>query len=298
MFNLLGIKTNVALGPYSTYKIGGKADYFFVASTKGELIEAVKQAKIKSIPYFILGAGANILFSDKGFRGLVVKNEARGIKFDNNRVMAESGAMISSLIESSVEKNFSGLEHFVGIPSTVGGALWQNLHFLSSNRMKTIFISDILESAEVMDDNSKILKVDKDFFNFSYDYSILHDKTLLVTEATFKLRKQDKKVIKNQIKENLKWRNEKQPQLEQFPSCGSMFKKTEGIGAGRLIEKAGLKGYRIGGAMVSEKHANYIVNTGEAKAQDILSLIKIVQDKVKGETGHELKLEISFIGEF
>lgn len=297
MFNLLGTKTNVVLAPYSTYKIGGKADYFFIAKTKQELIDAVREAIEKSMSYFILGAGANILFSDKGYRGLVIKNEARDIKFDNRQVTAESGAMISRLIESSVKKGLSGLEHFAGIPSTVGGALWQNLHFLSPDRAKTIFIADILECAEVMDENSRVLKVDKNFFNFDYDYSVLHYKNLLVTEATFKLIKQDKEIIRNQIKENLKWRNEKQPQLEQFPSCGSVFKKIEGIGAGRLIEKVGLKGYRIGSAMISEKHANYIVNMGKAKSQDVLSLIKIIQDKVKSETGHELEPEVSFIGE-
>lgn len=298
MINLLGIKNDVILAPYSTYKIGGKADYFFIASTKDELTQAVKEARATSIPYFILGAGANILFGDKGYRGLVIKNEAKGIRFDNNKIITESGAMVADIIESSAEKNLSGFEHFAGIPSTVGGALWQNLHFLSPDRSRTIFIAEILESAEILDENDNILKVGRDFFNFGYDYSVLQDKKLLVTEAVFKLSPQDKETIRNQIKENLRWRNEKQPQLDKFPSCGSVFRNIEGVGAGRLIDKVGLKGCVAGGAKISEKHANYIVNMGGATAQDVLSLIRMVQDKVRSETGHELRPEISLIGEF
>lgn len=298
MFFLPQIQKGVVLAPYTTYKIGGKADYFFIASTKKQLIEAIKKAREKSIPYFIIGAGANILVSDKGYRGLVIKNETNDIRFDNNIVIAESGAMISDLIKLSMSKNLSGFEHFIGIPSTVGGALWQNLHFLSPDRARTVFIGDILESAEVMDENNNVFKVGQDFFNFDYDYSILHDKNLLVTEATFRLIPKEIKNIRNQIKENLKWRNEKQPQLKLFPSCGSVFKKIEGIGAGRLIEKVGLNGYSVGGALISKKHANYIVNTGQATAQDVLTIIKTVQNKVKDETGYELKTEISFVGEF
>lgn len=298
MLNLPKVQTNVILAQYSTYKIGGKADYFFVASTKEELIQAVREAREKSIPHFVLGAGANILFGDKGYRGLVIKNEVKSVWCNNDIIVAESGVMISDLIEITADRNLSGLEHFTGIPSTVGGALWQNLHFLSPDRTKTIFIADIIESAEVVDENNNMLHVDKKFFNFGYDYSILHDRNLLITEATFRLTKKDKEIIKNQIKENLKWRDEKQPQLSQFPSCGSVFKKIAGIGAGRLIEKAGLKGYSIGGARVSEKHANYLVNTGQATAQDVLSLIKVIQDKVRTEAGYELEPEISFIGEF
>ena len=297
MINLPNLRFNVVLAPYSTYQIGGKADCFFVASTTEELIKAVREAREKSIRYFVLGAGANVLFSDKGYRGLVIKNEARGIQFYNDRVTAESGVMISNLIEEAKNRNLSGLEHFAGIPSTVGGTLWQNLHFLSPDRTETIFIGDILKSSEIMDENGNIQNVNKDFFNFNYDYSILHDRNLLVTEATFNLARRDKELIKNQIEENLKWRNEKQPQLDQFPSCGSVFKKINGIGAGRLIERVGLKGYTIGGAKISEKHANYIVNTGGATAQDVLSLIKIIQDKVETETGHKLQPEVGVVGE-
>ena len=298
MLDIPGIKTDIILAPYTTYKIGGKADYFLVASRKEELISAIIEARGQRMPYFILGAGANILISDKGYRGLVIRNETKDLKFDKNILTVESGAMISDLIDLTSDKGLSGLEHFAGIPSTVGGAMWQNLHFLSPDRTRTLFISDIVGSAEVLDENSKISNVDKDFFKFGYDYSILHDRKLVVMEVSFQLDYKDSAEIKHQIEENLKWRNKKQPQLHQFPSCGSVFKKIDGIGAGRLIERAGLKGYNIGGAQISEKHANYIVNTGTATAENVVALIKVVQNKVKADTGYNLEPEISFIGEF
>lgn len=298
MFNLSGIKSNVILAPYTTYKIGGGADYFFVAKTKRELIDAVQEARNKKVPFFILGTGANILIGDRGFRGLVIKNEVAGITYKDNHVIAESGATIANLIDECAERGLSGLEHFAGIPSSVGGALWQNLHFLSPDRTGTLFIDTIFESAEILDEKNNLLRVDRGFFEFGYDQSILHKKPYIVTEATFRLVTKNAGEIKNQIVENLKWRNEKQPQLSEFPSCGSVFKKIEGIGAGRLIERAGLKGYAIGGAKVSQKHANYIVNIGNATAKDVLSLIAIIQRKVKNDTGYNLEPEISFVGEF
>ena len=298
MLNIPDIQTNVILAPYTTYKIGGSADYFFVAKNKENLVNVVKEARKNNIKYFILGTGANILVSDKGFRGLVIKNEADNITFDNHSVVAESGVTIHDLIKITSGKNLSGLEHYAGIPSTVGGTIWQNLHFLSPDRTKTVFIEDIIENVEILDEENNILNVNKDFFNFGYDYSILHDRNLLVTEVTFRLTAKEKNLIQKQIEENLKWRDEKQPQLEQFPSCGSVFKKIEGMGAGRLIEKVGLKGYKIGGAEVSEKHANYIVNTGSATAKDVCDLIRLIQEKVFTETGHKLQTEIGFVGEF
>lgn len=298
MLNIKDLQKNIPLAEYTTYKIGGPADFFVAAKTKEELANAIIEARKNKIPYFVLGTGANILFGDKGFRGLVIKNEADKVEISGDILTAESGAIIADLIKITAKKNLSGLEHFAGIPSTVGGALWQNLHFLSPDRKETIFIESILESAEILDESNNIRKVKKIFFEFGYDASILHKRDLVVTEATFRLIKKDKKLIKKQIEENLKWRDEKQPPLEKFPSCGSVFKKIDGVGAGRLIEKTGFKGSRIGGAKVSEKHANFIVNTGGAKAADVLALIKLIQEKVFAETGHKLETEISFVGEF
>lgn len=292
------LQKNIKLAPFTTYKIGGLADYFVIAKTKNELVNAIIEARKNKILYFILGTGANILFGDKGFRGLVIKNEANNITVSDNFVTAESGATIAKLIEITTKQSLSGFEHFAGIPSTVGGAIWQNLHFLSPDRLETIFIESVIESAEILDELNNTQRVTKQFFEFGYDTSILHRKSLVVTEVTFKLEKKDKLLIQKQIEENIKWRNEKQPQLEQFPSCGSVFKKIEGVGAGRLIDKVGLKGYKIGGAQVSEKHANFIVNTDDATASDVKNLINLIQQKVFDRTGYKLETEISFVGEF
>lgn len=298
MLNLPGVKNDVILAPYTTYKIGGKVEYFCVTSNTEELANAIISARKEEIPFFVLGMGANVLFGDKGFRGLVVKNEANNAIFYGSSVTVESGAILADLIELTASKGLSGLEHFIGIPSTIGGALWQNLHFLSPDRQSTLFIGDLVQSAKLLDEDNNVITVDNDFFQFDYDYSILHDRKLVVLEAELSLAPKAVKVIKHQMRENLKWRNERQPQLAKYPSCGSVFKKIEGIGAGRLIEQSGLKGHTIGSAQISSKHANYIINLGGATAKDVLTLIQFVQEKVKKTTGHELETEISLVGEF
>lgn len=298
MISLLNMQKNVLLAPYTTYQIGGPADYFVIVSDKHELTRAIIAARKHNIPYFILGTGANILFGDKGFRGLVIKNEANNVVIKGDKLIAESGATIADLIELAAQNNLSGLEHFAGIPSTVGGAIWQNLHFLAPDRQSTLFIESILESAEILDEENTIQTVGKDFFKFGYDYSILHDRDLIVTEATFNLVSKSESEIRAQAGANLVWRNEKQPSVSEFPSCGSVFKKIADIGAGRLIDQVGLKGFRIGGAEISSHHANFIINTGNATARDVTEIIKKVQTTVKEQTGYSLETEISFIGEF
>ena len=210
--------------------------------------------------------------------------------------MVQSGAVIEDLIIETANMGLSGLEHFSGIPSSVGGAIWQNLHFLSPDRKSTVFIGDIVQSALILDHTNGIKEVKRAFFKFGYDDSILHHQEVIVLEATFNLKPGDAKRIKAQINENLAWRQQRQPQLDQFPSCGSVFKKIEGVGAGRLIDHAGLKGRRVGGAQVSDMHANYIVNLGNAKASDIRALIRTIQKEVLVDSGHLLEPEIGFVG--
>jgi UDP-N-acetylmuramate dehydrogenase len=298
MLQIKGLQQNIVIAPYTTYKIGGPADYFVRANTKQELVNAIIEARKNQIPYFIHGTGANILVGDKGFRGLVIKNEANKVSISDNLVTAESGATISDLIKLTAGQGLSGFEHFAGIPSTVGGAMWQNLHFLSPDRTETIFIESIVRSAEILDESNGVKKVNREFFEFGYDSSVLHKKSSIVTEVIFRLENADKSAIQKQVEENLLWRKEKQPPLEEFPSCGSVFKKIDGVGAGRLIDKAGLKGHQIGGAKISDKHANFKVNTGGATADDVRNLIGFVQDKVFKVIGYKLETEISFVGEF
>ena len=296
--SLLGIRREVQLAPYTTYQIGGPADYFLEAMTTDDLVRAIKVARKVRLPYFVLGTGANILVSDLGFRGLVIRNATAGTSFSGNLLTAASGATIADLIELTATHELSGLEHFAGIPSTVGGAIWQNLHFLAPDRKETVFIGDILVGAEVLMPDNQIFQVEKDYFEFGYDESRLHHEEIIILSATFQLQPKSEADIRKQILANLDWRNEKQPQLSEFPSCGSVFKKIEGVGAGRLIDQAGLKGKQIGQAQISTKHANYFVNLGKAAATDVKALIDVAHDTVKAQTGRDLQMEISLVGEW
>ena len=298
MSNLESAQHNISLAPYTTYKIGGPAELFIEVHSAAELAEAVTASRAAGLPYFILGTGANILITDKGIKGVVILNKAARIEFHDNTVTAESGATIAQLIKEAAARGLSGLEHFAGIPSSVGGALWQNLHFLSPDRSRTVFIEEVVSTAQLLDEHDHIQVVEKSFFNFGYDESVLRERPLLTAlSATFLLNPEDPEIIQQRIEANLSWRNERQPQVEDYPSCGSVFKKIEGVGAGRLIEQAGMKGYRLGGVQVSEKHANFLVNTGNAKAEDVLNLISLIQKKVKDQTGYDLEPEIHIVGE-
>jgi UDP-N-acetylmuramate dehydrogenase len=299
MMTLSGMREQVVLAPYTTYKIGGVADYFIEVHSGDELVAAVREARKVNIPYFILGCGANIIIRDKGFRGLVILNKAQNYEIieSSNRLWVESGAQVVDLIELTRDNELSGLEHFVGIPSTVGGAIWQNLHFLSPDRTATFFIDSLVVSARILDDNNQVRVVDHDFFRFGYDDTILHHKEIIVLDVLFQLAHKSKSEIQAQMTANMQWRSEKQPQLWDFPSCGSVFKKIEGVGAGRLIDQAGLKGKQIGQAQISPKHANYIVNLGGARASDVLDLIELVISEVAEKTGYKLTTEIGIIGE-
>ena len=295
---LIGVKRNVTLAPYTTYKIGGPADYFLEATTTDYLTKAIVLARKEKMPYFVLGTGANILISDHGFRGLVIRNKTNSISLDGTALTAASGTTIAELIEYTASRSLSGFEHFACIPSTVGGAIWQNLHFLAPDRKETLFIGDILKSAEVLLPDNQTYPVERAYFQFGYDDSKLHHEEIIVLSATFQLTPKPETEIRAQIEANLAWRDEKQPQLSEFPSCGSVFKKIEDVGAGRLIDQVGLKGTRIGDIEVSSQHANYFVNLGKGTATDVKALIDLVHDKVKEKTGHDLQTEISFVGDW
>jgi UDP-N-acetylmuramate dehydrogenase len=296
--NLENLQKNVPLAPFTTYKIGGPADLYFPAKSPEAITAALLYARDHQLPVFILGTGANILVGDRGFRGLIIHNQAQAVALNGHQLTADSGAVIGDLIELTASQGLSGLEHFAGIPSSVGGALWQNLHFLAPNRQETVFIGDLVESAVILDEELTTHTVDRAFFRFGYDYSLLHDRPLTVLQATFNLIPADSTLIRRQIEANLDWRRRKHPPLETEPSAGSVFKKIAGVGAGRLIDQAGLRGRRLGGAKVSEKHTNFIVNASHATAADVRGLIDLVQTEVEAKTGYRLEPEIQFIGEF
>jgi UDP-N-acetylmuramate dehydrogenase len=297
------LRRSVELAPLTTFQIGGPADLFFAARTGEELTRAILVAREHDVPHFLLGRGANILVGDRGVRGLVVHSAADRIEIDraSAKLRVEAGAIVyPDVIEAAVAAGLSGLEHYVGIPSTVGGALWQNLHFLSPppDRARTMFIAEVFEEAEILTEEGALETVDTDYFRFGYDYSILHDRDDVVLSATFQLQHEEEERMREIMAANLAWRRERHPPLDTEPSAGSIFKKIEGVGAGRLIDEAGMKGMRIGGAEITHRHANIMINRGGAKAADVTALIAFVQDVVERETGYVLEPEIAFIGEF
>jgi UDP-N-acetylmuramate dehydrogenase len=296
------LEGGVPLAPFTTFRIGGPADLLFRARTADELASAIQSARDAEIPHCLLGRGANILVGDRGFRGLVIRSEVGGVDFlDDIRVRAGAGVeTFPHLIDATVERGLGGLHHFVGIPSTVGGALWQNLHFLSPApaRERTVFIEEALESAELLTQEGERRSVDVGYFAFGYDESVLHHRADVVLSATFRLEPAPVEDLRKVIRENLAWRDERHPDLWLYPSAGSVFRKIDGIGAGRLIEGVGLKGRVHGGAGISHKHANIVVNLGGATAADVRWLMALAQETVARETGYDLVPEIGLIGEF
>jgi UDP-N-acetylmuramate dehydrogenase len=295
------LERDVPLAPFTTFRIGGPADLLYAADTADDLARAILAARETGIPHFILGLGANILVGDRGFRGLAIHNRARHFDFDSDgRLWAESGAIVGDLIPEAVRRGLSGLEHYVGIPSTVGGAVWQNLHFLSPApaRERTMFIEEVFESCELLTQDGERETVTKDYMQFGYDTSILHHRNDVALAVTFQLQRGDEAVMQRILQENLSWRGGKHPWLQFHPSAGSIFKKIEGVGAGRLIDQCGLKGHRIGDAQISHIHANIIVNLGRATARDVRELIGVAQHAVRERFSQNIEPEIGFIGEF
>lgn len=289
------------IAPYTTFRIGGPADLFYTPTSADDLSRAITAARELNIPFFVLGLGANILVGDRGFRGLVIRNAARHFHFsDDGELWAESGVVMGDIIPEAVERGWSGLEHYVGIPSTVGGAVWQNLHFLSPapERERTMFIAEVVKSCDILSEEGKRETVGLDYLAFGYDDSVFHHRADYALAATLQLTPGDPAIMHRIIQENLSWRGARHPWLQFHPSAGSIFRKIEGVGAGRLVDQAGLKGHRIGGAQISHIHANIMVNLGGATASDVRNLIDLARARVKEHTGHQLTPEIGFIGEF
>ncbi len=304
---------NILLKDYTTFKIGGPAKYFFIAKNEKDLIDAIKFAKEKKLKIFILGGGSNILFSDKGFDGLVIKTDFKETKFLKNKIMADSGVELSKFANFVSKNGFSGFEWAVGIPgATVGGSVFGNAQAFNQK------ISDSIEFVKTLDLKTlKIKDFSKEQCNFSLKNSIFKkNKNLIILSIVFDLKKGNEKEIKEKVNNFLKHRKKFHP--IEFPSAGSIFVNPEKkiknksllkkcpefvefnkigvIPAGYLIEKCGLKGKKIGGAQISEKHANFIINLGGAKAKDVLALIKFAQKKVKEKFGIKLNTEVQFVG--
>jgi len=275
---------NVSLAEYTSFKIGGKAKYFYIANNKEDLIKTIKEAK--DLKVFILGGGSNVLALEEGYDGLVIKLNLRKYSF-NNDIYVEAGVSWGELLGATVEKSLTGLEWTAGLPGTVGGAIYGNSQAF---HVKT---SDIIKEVEVLDLNDLSIKALTDC-QFSEKNSIFKkNKNLIILSAVFKINKGDKKEIQKKIAENLQFRKEKQPL--GYASAGSVFINNSDKPSSYLIEQAGLKGKRIGNAQVSEKHAGFIINLGGASSKDVLELISIVKKEVKDKFDIDLIEEIEII---
>lgn len=296
---LPGIKKNISLKTFTSFKIGGKAKYFFVAREKNDLKKAIFFAKKFNLPFFILGAGTNILFSDKGFNGLIIKieNSKLKIKKENSdyKIFTEAGVLLSKLVLKALEIGATGLEWAIGIPGTVGGAIYNNAGAFGKSMaqiVKEVEVLKIFNQKEKTKFNIKKYK-NKDC-KFGYRESIFKkNKNLIILSAILKIKKGNKKEIKRKIMEYLNYRKNTQPL--NFPSAGSIFKNPPNYSAAQLIEESGLKGKKIGNVKISEKHSNFIVNLGKGKAKDVKKLIDLAKTEVKNKFGITLKEEIEYI---
>ncbi|KPJ55295.1 hypothetical protein AMJ47_00235 [Parcubacteria bacterium DG_72] len=284
------IQENISLKKLTTFKIGGKARYFVAAKTKQDIVEAINFARENKLRFFILGKGANVLAQDQGFNGLIIKIQNSKFKIQNSRITAGAGTPLKNLVEASAENSLLGLEWAAGVPGTIGGAVYGNAQAFDKK------IEHNIEEVEVFDvETGKVKRITKQECQFSEKNSIFKmNKNLIILSVVLKLKKGNKQDIKKTIKENLDLRKQKHPL--NLASAGSVFVNQSGQKpSSYLIEKAGLKGKRVGSAEVSKKHAGFIVNLGGAKSKDVLDLIKIVKKQVKDKFKVSLKEEIQII---
>jgi UDP-N-acetylmuramate dehydrogenase len=282
------VKINHSLKDYTTFKIGGPAQYFVTPSTEEELLSVVNLAQTEKVPFFLLGKGSNILISDEGYRGIIINLTEKWNKIivEGDRIYGQSGATLTDLSKTALEHSLTGFEFAVGIPGSFGGGIFMNAGAYEGQ------ISDVLEKAWVIRDG-KIVTIEKDQMEFGYRKSVFQKHNDIIIKGCIKLKKGDYNQIKIKMDELTKKREEKQP-LE-LPSAGSVFKRPPGYFAGKLIEDSGLRGYSIGGAQVSEKHCGFIVNKGGATAQDVKDLIQYIQKTVKEKFGVELEREVKYL---
>lgn len=280
---------NESLAKHTTYKVGGKAKLFVYPKNKEKLILLLKELKNKNIKYKILGNGSNTLFSDKEFDGVIIKLDSfNTIKYFRNTVKAESGVNLINLAMQTVKKGYAGLEFAAGIPGTVGGAIFMNAGAYKSD------MGYVTKSIKVLTPKLEVITMSNKELDFHYRSSFLQkNKDFICLEATIQLRKNDKNLLMEIVEDRKKRRIESQPL--NYPSAGSVFRNPENMFAGKLIEDLGYKGYSIGGAKVSEKHANFVINYNNAKAEDIKKLIEFLKKEVKEKYDVELKCEQEFV---
>ncbi|MCH5138100.1 UDP-N-acetylmuramate dehydrogenase [Clostridiaceae bacterium UIB06] len=275
---------------HTSFKVGGPVDILVNPENYQQVVDIINLCKEDNVPYYIIGNGTNLLVKDGGIRGVVIKLcKLNEITIEQDRLIAKSGALLKDVSDIALKEGFTGFEFACGIPGSIGGAVAMNAGAYNGE------ISNVIESAKVIDNDGKIRVLNKEELELGYRMSSILKNGYTVVEVTFKFEKGEHEKIKGRIDDLSKRRSEKQP-LE-YPSAGSTFKRPEGYFAAKLIEDSGLKGIRVGGAEVSEKHSGFIINKGNATAKDILDLIKLVQDTVKDKFNVDLFTEVRIMGE-
>ena len=282
------ILLNEPMNKYTSFKTGGKADIFVKAYLVDEIKSVLKISKENNIPLFVLGNGTNILVKDEGFRGIILQIKLEDIKIEGTKVIVQSGVKNAILSKKLLDNSLSGFEFAAGIPGTIGGAIKMNAGAYGSE------MKDIVEEITYMDFEGNIRTITNLECEFEYRHSKFFNEKAIILEVKLNLEEGNIEEIQEKLNDFAKQRKEKQP-LE-YPSAGSTFKRGENYITAKLIDECGLKGYSIGGAQVSEKHAGFIINKENSTSTDILNLIQYVQTKVKEKTGEEIKLEVEVIG--
>lgn len=293
--NLLGnekVRINEPMNRHTTFRIGGPADYFLLPSSSEEVKGILEICKEESLQYFILGNGSNLLVSDEGYRGVIIQlyRNYGGLTVEGTEIRAGAGVLLSKIAATARNESLTGFEFAGGIPGTLGGAVVMNAGAYGGE------LKDVLKEAVVMDREGNIFTVPVEKLAMGYRTSLVKTAGYLVLEAVISLKKGSQEEIRDTMKDLADRRISKQP-LE-YPSAGSTFKRPEGYFAGKLIMDAGLRGYQVGGAQVSEKHCGFVINKGNATAADVCRLMADVQAKVQEQFGVTLEPEVKFLGDF
>ena len=284
------IQLDAKMSEHIYFKVGGKVDILLSPVNREQVKETISICKENEIPFYIIGNGSNLLVKDGGIRGVVIKLCALDkIERSGNMIKAECGALLKDVSDEAINGGLTGFEFASGIPGSVGGAVFMNAGAYDGE------ISFVIKEAEVLDENQEVKTFSKDELNLGYRKSLVMEKGYVVLSATFALENGDKNSIQARVDELTKRREDRQP-LE-YPSAGSTFKRPEGYFAGKLIQDAGLKGFSVGGAAVSEKHAGFVINKDNGTAKDVLDVIKHVQDEVKKQFNVDLYPEVRILGE-
>ena len=277
---------------HTTFRIGGAADYYLCPHTPEEILEIIQVCREEQIPWFVIGNGSNLLVSDSGYRGAVIqiyRNFSR-VVCEETVIRAQAGALLSQIAAQAQKSSLTGFEFAAGIPGTLGGAVTMNAGAYGGE------MKDVLKSATVLTGDGQIRRLSAEELKLGYRTSIIKSGEYTVLEAEIGLERGDEEKIRSRMEELREQRKTKQP-LE-YPSAGSTFKRPEGYFAGKLIMDAGLRGFCVGGAQVSEKHCGFVINTGDATAADVVGLICEIQRRVEEQFGVKLEPEVRFLGEF